>query len=90
MYSDDDRRRDAATVLGHVTGFDWQPRVWSDVGEIGIEWHGNGKHAFISIEGDGRYGYMMLKDGSFVAGDVPDPEVSFFPDDLRRYLNAGT
>lgn len=77
---------DAARFLEVIKCLEWQPAVWKGDGEIGIEWIGRGKHAVVSIEGDGRYGYTMLFGETFVAGEIADPEVNTLPDDLRHYL----
>ncbi len=87
--TDEDRSRDAAAFIGLVTQLKWQPKVWKAVGEIGFEWIAAGKHAFVSIIGDGRFAYTMLVDGKFRPGDEDGPLVTTLPHDLRLYLDAG-
>jgi hypothetical protein len=87
-YSDEQRDNDAATFIGLITSLKWQPKVWKDEGEIGIEWISAGKHAIVSIEGDGLFGYAMLRDGVFHSGEERDPPVTTLPADLRDYLEG--
>jgi hypothetical protein len=84
---DEQRRLDAATFIGLITHLEWQPDVWSDVGEIGIEWISSTKHAFVSIEGDGVLRYTYLQGDNFVSGQEELPPVSTLPGDLERYVS---
>jgi hypothetical protein len=86
--TDEQRRLDAATFIGLITHLEWQPNVWTDLGEIGIEWISPDKHAFVSIEGDGVLRYTYLVGDQFVSGQLETPPVSILPDDLVSYLQA--
>jgi hypothetical protein len=78
--------KDAGKFYSHIRDLDWQPDIWSDDGEIAFEWMKNDKHAIVSFDGDGKYGYAMLHGASFQPGHVIDPEPDIFPDDLMEYL----
>lgn len=65
------------------------PRVWFDEGEVGFEWIEHGRHAVVSIEGDGVLGYAYRVDGTFEPGAIAAAEPHSFPADLLAYLTAG-
>jgi hypothetical protein len=56
-------------------------------GEVVLEWTGEKGRAVVDFEGDYRFGYALLRDGSFRAGAHPgnldDEEL---PSDLVQYL----
>lgn len=73
--------------LWHLIDIDWKPEVYFEPDEIILEWIKGERHAIVSIERDGHYGYTYAIEGSFVSGKTFDPHVSHFPEDLRDYLN---
>jgi hypothetical protein len=77
---------EAALFRRQLADMEWQPDEWSDVGEICFEWIAPGRHAIVSIEGDGAIGYAMLVADRFVAGSEVAPP-SRMPDDLRAYIS---
>lgn len=81
-----DLQSDAALFRERVKELAWQPEEWSDEGEICFEWIAPGRHAIVSIEGDGEIGYAMLVDGKFIAGDEIGTPADI-PRDLGRYLS---
>jgi hypothetical protein len=87
LTTDEQRRLDAATFIGLITHLEWQPNVWTDDAEIGIEWISSNKHAFVSIEGDGVLRYTYLVDGNYVSGQLDTPPVTTLPADLANYVH---
>ncbi len=77
---------DAAKFYEHVKALSWQPIIWGDDGEIAFEWIDGERHAIVSFDGGGRYGYALRRGESFKAGTVPDPTPETLPADLRDYL----
>lgn len=78
---------DAQIFRAQLADVAWLPAVHHEEGEVLFEWIGNGRHAVVSIEGDGRIGYAMLRGDRFVSGEVPDPPVTSLPHDLAAYLD---
>lgn len=58
--------------LQFLTNFPYElplPRAhYSEDGEVILEWFFNNKSVVLSITGDGYYGYALLKNGKYVAG----------------------
>ncbi|OHV80070.1 hypothetical protein LCM4579_23085 [Ensifer sp. LCM 4579] len=79
---------DAAQFYTLVKDLAWAPSIWADEGEIGFEWIRGDKHAIVSIDGGGSYGYTLLRGEAFEPGAYEDPRVSFLPQDLREYLEV--
>lgn len=80
--------RDALAFSSTISSLAWQPESWVDDGEAVFEWITDGKHAVVSIEGDGTFAYAMYRDGGFVPGLTEGPSVSEIPEDLVSYLAA--
>lgn len=78
--------KDAAVFYEHVRTLEWSPDIWSDEGEITFEWIAGLKHAIVTFDGDGRYGYALRHGDAFRAGEEGDPLPDVFPADLRKYL----
>jgi len=57
-------------------------------GEIVFEWKTGSKHAVVDFEGDGVFGYALLKDGRFRPGDLKGDLTRSLPDDLLEYLRG--
>jgi len=55
-------------------------------GEVAFQWMKDAARLLISFEGDGRYGYAMLKGGAFAPGKVEVESASDLPEDLNEYL----
>ncbi|MGN7713936.1 hypothetical protein [Agrobacterium radiobacter] len=79
---------DALKFAGVISDIAWKPAVWSDEGEVVFEWINAGRHAIVSLEGDGTLGYTVLKDGKFVSGQVVGAPVTGVPHDLMDYLQT--
>lgn len=79
---------DVRAFAQHLPEISWQPSIWTGDGEVVFEWIGDGKHAVVSLEGDGFIGYTMLLDGQFVSGEIDQASVLSFPDDLKEYLRS--
>lgn len=71
-----------------MKNLNWQPDIWGDDGEIAFEWIRDDKHAIVSFDGGGRFGYTLLRGDTFEPGIHEDPPVGFLPQDLREYLEA--
>jgi hypothetical protein len=71
-------------------GMPWdfpKPDVWTDGdSEVAFEWKHGVKHAMMSFEGDGIFGYAMRQENRFVPGSSSGDLAAGFPDDLRNYL----
>tara|TARA_Y100000780_G_scaffold211197_1_gene210602 strand:+ start:261 stop:899 length:639 start_codon:yes stop_codon:yes gene_type:complete len=80
--------RDALAFSHTISSLVWQPESWVDDGEAVFEWITDGKHAIVSIEGDGTFAYAMYREGGFVPGLTEGPSVSEIPEDLVAYLVA--
>jgi hypothetical protein len=63
------------------------PRIWTDGdSEVVFEWIKGEKHAIVSFEGGGNFGYAMKRGDRFEPGVSPnDINVAVF-DDLNDYL----
>lgn len=86
--ADKDLLADAANFYDSIQAMSWKPAIWSDEGEIAFEWKTGGKHAIVSFDGGGTYGYAMLMDGKFRAGAVELPAPNVVPSDLLAYLDV--
>lgn len=86
--ADHDLLEEAAPFYDLVKDMTWQPEVWSDEGEVAFEWKTPEKHAMVSFDGDGYYGYAMLIDNRFKAGAQEMPMANTIPSDLREYLGV--
>lgn len=75
------------TFEKHLDGMAWQPDIYYEDEETLYEWVADSRHAVVSVEADGHYGYAMLLGDVFRAGKTDDPHVSVFPDDLMGYLS---
>jgi hypothetical protein len=81
-------KRDALAFSRSIRFLDWQPEHWVDDGEAVFEWIADGKHAVVSIEGDGTFAYAMYREGGFVPGLTEGASVAEIPEDLVSYLAA--
>jgi hypothetical protein len=64
-----------------------RPLVWSDgETEVALEWINHEKHAIVTFEGDGEFGYAMRETDRFVPGKVVGQANAGPPDDLLRYF----
>ncbi len=79
---------DAMAFADVIDKVEWRPSVWKEGDEIVFEWISEGRHAVVSIEGDGTIAYTMLKEGQFVSGEAVGASVGSFPDDLQEYINS--
>ncbi len=59
---------------------------WAD-DEVCIEWRTEEAALIATFEGDGAFGYALLRDGQFVPGDVVVTSISELPEDLVSYLD---
>lgn len=82
-----DIEADAAEFRKHLIDLAWKPDEWANEGEICFEWIAPGRHAIVSIEGDGEIGYAMLVEGTFIAGEER-AAASRFPSDLKLYVST--
>ncbi len=64
------------------------PAIWCADGEVAFEWITSDKHAIVSFDGDGTFGYAMRVSDSFEPGAIESGSPDLFPDDLRRYLSG--
>ncbi|MCZ7974378.1 hypothetical protein O9X80_07730 [Agrobacterium salinitolerans] len=78
----------AAPFHAAVQKFEWKPSIWSDEGEVTFEWIREGKHAVVTFDRDGLYGYAMLVGGRFVPGATDMPSPGAIPPDLAAYLST--
>jgi hypothetical protein len=63
------------------------PSVWTDGEcEVVFEWISGSKHAVVSFEGDGEFGYTMKHGNRFLPGSFPGNSLSTPPSDLISYL----
>jgi len=67
-----------------------QPSVWTDnETEVVLEWLFPPKrHAFISFEGDGEFGYALRHQDRFVPGSCSGAKPFHVPLDLIHYLSV--
>lgn len=79
---------DAAPFYDLIKDMKWQPKIWSDDGEVAFEWKQGQKHAIVSFDGDGGYGYAMLAQDRFRAGSQNMPAANTMPSDLKDYLDV--
>lgn len=61
----------------------------SDCGEVGFHWSIKDRNAILRFEGDGAYGYALMRQGRYVSGDVEVEKSSEIPKDLKEYLSLG-
>jgi hypothetical protein len=79
-----DARSFAAALPSNIDA----PQIWTDgEGEILFEWLNRNRHAAVSFEGDGEFGYAMKVGSRFVAGAYTGKPDGIFPVDLLRYLS---
>ncbi len=63
------------------------PRAWTDgESEVVLEWIKGEKHAIVSFEGDGEFGYAMRQGDRFAPGSSPNNVEEAALDDLIDYL----
>jgi hypothetical protein len=63
------------------------PRAWTDgESEVVLEWINGEKHAIVSFEGDGEFGYAMRQGDRFAPGSSPNNVEVAALDDLIDYL----
>lgn len=86
--ADRDLLNDASAFYGLTKNLDWKPDIWADDGEIAFEWLKGDRHAIVSFDGDGTYGYAMKVGDRFVPGEVPSPDAYILPDDLKAYVGG--
>lgn len=86
--ADRDLIEEAAPFFDLIKDLDWQPNIWSDEGEVAFEWKTPEKHAIVSFDGDGYYGYAMLVNDRFRAGAQDMPLANTIPSDLKDYLSV--
>lgn len=59
----------------------------SEDGEIVFDWRWEGKRALVDFDGDGSFGYALLRNGRFEPGaEAGDLAVSVLPADFRTYF----
>jgi hypothetical protein len=65
-----------------------QPNISvSEDGEIVFDWRGAAKQALVDFDGDGSFGYALLRNGRFEPGaESGDLTKSALPNDLRDYI----
>ena len=64
------------------------PRVWTDgETEVVFEWIANEKHAIVSFERDGNFGYAMLHGDQFEPGSSANSIDAASIEDLVTYLS---
>jgi hypothetical protein len=81
-----------ADAISFAASFDdrlLQPAIWTDnESEVVLEWIlPDGRHAVVSFEGDGEFGYTLLTGGRFVPGLCSGTKPFRVPFDLVRYLS---
>jgi hypothetical protein len=60
-------------------------------GEVVIEWIGHNGRAVVDFEGNDHFGYALLRNGRFTAGEYAgDLQAQELPRDLLRYLDELT
>ena len=59
---------------------------WTD-DEVCVEWRNSEAAVITTFEGDGAFGYALLRDGKFNPGAVEVTNITDLPDDLLAYLN---
>lgn len=78
-----DARKFAAALPSGLT----VPRAWTDgESEVVLEWIKGEKHAIVSFEGDGEFGYAMRQGDRFSPGSSPNNVEVAALDDLIDYL----
>lgn len=81
--------RDASLLAAAFPADLPMPAVWSDgSSEVVFEWSFGGKHAAITVEGDGRFGCTMRVGDRFVPSNSDGIVASGAPQDLISYLAA--
>lgn len=86
--ADQELLADAASFYDAIQTLSWKPVIWSDEGEVAFEWKAAEKHAIVSFDGGGTYGYAMLVNGKFKAGEFELPAPDTVPSDLLAYLDV--
>ncbi len=61
---------------------------YAEDGEIVLEWFFNNKSVVLSITGDGYYGYAILKNGKYVAGQSDGSVNNIITPELYEYLQG--
>lgn len=61
----------------------------SEYGEVAFHWSISDRNAIVRFEGDGAYGYALLKDGRYVSGEIDVSSPSEIPSDIKEYLSLG-
>ncbi|WNV09597.1 hypothetical protein [Tardiphaga sp. 709] len=78
---------EAAQFLLHLKASVPRPLIWSDdASEIVFEWMLGDRHAVVSFEGDGEFGYAMKIGGRFVPGRHRGNPNGPTPVDLANYI----
>jgi hypothetical protein len=63
------------------------PQIWTDgETEVAFEWISGAKHAAVTFEGDGGYGYATRQGAQFIPGDVTGKIGGSPPEDLFNYI----
>ncbi len=80
---------EALHFLAKLSAESARPTIWTDSEtEIVFEWINGPKHAVVSFEGDGEFGYALKADGRFVPGAFRGDPRGSLPADLSEYINA--
>jgi hypothetical protein len=80
---------EALRFLAKLSADSPRPSIWTDSEtEIVFEWIDGPRHAVVSFEGDGEFGYAIKADGLFVPGAFRGDPKGSLPADLSEYINA--
>ena len=80
---------EARSFLTKLTSSTPRPTIWSDdESEIVFEWLNSDRHAIVSFEGDGSFGYALKMGDRFVPGSFVGSLASGLPSDLLDYLDT--
>jgi hypothetical protein len=81
---------EALHFLAKLSADSGRPSIWTDSEtEIVFEWISGSRHAIVSFEGEGEYGYAIKTEGGrFVPGAFRGDPKGSLPVDLLEYINA--
>jgi hypothetical protein len=80
---------EALHFLAKLSADSARPSIWTDSEtEIVFEWINGPRHAVVSFEGDGEFGYAIKTDGRFVPGAFRGDPRGSIPADLLEHINA--
>jgi len=83
---------DAAKFFAKLSAKLPKPRISvAEDGEVVVEWIGHNGRAVVDFEGDDHFGYALLRNGRFIAGQhAGDLQAPMLPPDLLQYLDELT